>query len=552
MSLLIGIHAQEKKFTYVISNSENWQDVYSIIHYANLKDVGSDFLVSTKHGPILLDGINKNNYIRVISSKTKSFVINYDSMIRDKGFKGADEVVVKNANLELINDLPNIKNFIVVGNTYGYNAIAVAPYSILNKSWVFLADRANIGEIDSILSKRKVNSLIIYGSVDRDVRNTLAKYNPEIIDNGDRFVDNIEIVKKYLKMNPINQITLTNGEFIEKEIMSGREPVLFTGKQNVPDEIKNYIKSSNIKVGVLIGADLVGAATNIRRSTGISVIVKFARGARAPTGAISAVEGLDLFYLPVPIMKLDLSSAKYNRATSQLELVYKSDSTIPVFFKGTITPKTDSGEQTRIGDVDPIFIAPNDFKTVVYPDVKFSGNSISLDLFTLYGDTPTSLEKILEKKVNVTTINIIDKCEINIAGVKYSKPEGAFVVNIKNTGAVDCWVDSELSNVIIDKTKKTLGSEGSIKIKSGENGNIIIKQEMIGNDLQENNFVNVIAYYGQREDSLVKIMKGRFELKIELISYATIGLLTIGVIVIIAMIILFFLWKKRRDEDDDF
>ena len=278
-----------------------------------------------------MNSINKDNDIRVISSDKKSFVINYDSIIRDKGFKGADEVVVKNANLELINDLPNINNFIIVGNTYGYNAIAVAPYSVLTKSWVFLADRANIAEIDNILSKRNVNKMLIYGFVDREVRDTLDKYNPEVIDNGDRFKDNIDIVKKYLKTDPVNQITLTNGEFIEKEIMSGREPVLFTGKENVPDDIREYIKSSDIKVGVLIGADLVGAATNIRRSTGISVIVKFARGARAPAGAISAVEGLDLFYLPVPIMKLDLQSAKYNRATSQLELVYKSDSNIPVF-----------------------------------------------------------------------------------------------------------------------------------------------------------------------------------------------------------------------------
>ena len=172
-----------------------------------------------------------------------------------------------------------------------------------------------------------------------------------------------------------------------------------------------------------------------------------------------------------------------------------------------------------------------------------------MDLFTLYGETPTSLEKILEKKVNVETINIIDKCKIDIAGVKYSKPQRAFVIKVKNTGEVNCWVDAELDGTIVDRTKKTLGSEGSVKIDPKKSGEIILKQEMTDSDLQKNNFVNVIAYYGEREGSLIKILKGRFEIKIELISYATIGLILLGIIIIITMIILFVLWKRRKEDD---
>ena len=38
--------------------------------------------------------------------------------------------------------------------------------------------------------------------------------------------------------------------------------MLFTGRENVPDQIKEYLKNSDISVGVLIGNELVGAATN--------------------------------------------------------------------------------------------------------------------------------------------------------------------------------------------------------------------------------------------------------------------------------------------------
>ncbi|MFH1290634.1 MAG: hypothetical protein ABIH92_04460 [Nanoarchaeota archaeon] len=541
--------ASAADFNHVIANSENWKDVYSVMHYASLEGVGKDFLVSTRHGPILLNGINKKNDILVVSSRSVPFVINYDDMVGDRGFSSAEGLIVRDANLELIDELPEIKNFVVVSDTYGYNAIAAAPYAVVNNAWVFLVDRTNVDDIDVILSDRGVDELLIYGFVEREVRDTLEKYDPEIIDTGDRFEDNTRIVDKYLEIKPVQQVLLTNGEFIEREIMSGMNPVLFTGKENVPDKISDYLKSSDIEVGVLVGSDLVGAATNIRRSTGISVIVKFARGARNPTGAIAAVENLDLFYLPIPIVELSLHSAKYNRATSQLELTYKSESNIPVFFKGTITPISDSGERTRVGDAEPVFIAPNDFKTVAYPGVDFSGESLSVEVFTLYGDTPSSLEKILERTIDVEIVNVVDRCEIDVEGVKYSKPKESFIIKVKNIGSIDCWVDVELSDVIIDGIETTLGSEGSIKIKAGKSGKVVIEQEMSDEDLEENDFVDVIAYYGEREDGLIKVFQGRFELKIEIISLATIGLVALVLVIIIVIIFLLIAWRKRKEED---
>ncbi len=540
----------QQSFTHIISNSEDWKDVYSTMMYAKFENVGGDFLVSTKHGPLLMTGISKDNYIRVISSKESPFVLNYDGDLKSAGFKNADEVKVDSANLELISNLPDINNFVIVGSTYGYNAIAVAPYAVIDRAWVFFADRANIAEIDSFLSTKKPKEVIIYGFVDREVKGTLSKYNPKVIDTGDRFKDNIEITKKYLEINPTKQVLLSNGEFIENELMSGSGPILFTGKQNVPDQIRDYIKNSDIQVGVLIGADLVGTATNIRRSTGISVIVKFARGARAPTGAIASVEGLDLFYLPIPIMDLELHSAKYNKASSQLELTYKSNSNIPIFFKGTLTPKTESGEKTRIGDVEPIFIAPNDYKTMSYSDLDLTGDSILLGVFTLFGDAPTSLEKVLEKNINVEIVNVLDNCDIEIQKVKYSKPKQSFYLTIKNKVNYDCWVDAELKKVIVDNTGKTFGSEGSVNILKEKSSNIVIKQEMTDQDLQKNQFVNVAAYYGEREDGLVKMLQGKFPLSIETISFAAIGLISFVLIIIAAIIILFIVWKRRKDEED--
>lgn len=533
---------------YVISNSEDWKDVYSTVLYANLKGLDSDFLVSTSHGPILLNGINKDYELLIISSKENPLVFNYPDLATSKGFDPVEEIEVSSANLALIEELPEVNNFIVVGDSYGYNSIAVVAYALETNSWVFLANRGNVDDIDSILSTREIDNLLLYGYLDSEVTEVLSKYDPEIINTGDRFEDNIEIVKKYSGVGSISQVILSNGEFIEKEIMQGKNPLLFTGRENVPDKIAEYIKSSDIEIGVLIGNELIGAATNIRQSTGINVMVKFARSAREKTSGVSPVEGLDLFYIPVPNLNLSVYSIKYNKATSTLEVTYRSNSNMPAYFKGTITLITSSGN-IRVGDLEEIFIAPEDFKTVVYEGVELSDGDISAEVFVLYGESPSSLDRVLQGTYDVEVVDVLDRCELDIRRLKYNLQEKAFIVKLKNVGDVECWTDVELKDILINRLKQTLGSDDPQKVLPGRSKRIFIYESLTESDLEENNFVKVVAYYGERKDSLVHVFDKTFEL-----SYQRFSLLTYIIfifILIIILIVVLLIIAKRREKDED-
>ena len=549
IGLLISITSliSAENFTNILSNSENWQDVYSIMHYANLKNVEGDFITSTEHGTVILNGINKENKIKVITSKDNPYLFNYKETIESQGFQGVEEIIVEDANLELINDLPEIQNFIIVGDSFGYNAIAVIPYAILTDSWVFLANRLNAQEIDFILSERNVKTILIYGYVDREVRDAIEKYNPEVIDNEDRFQDNIEIVEKFLAIQPTKQVLLTNGEFIEKELMKGKEPIIFTGKENVPDQIRDYLKDSMIEIGVLIGNDLINTATNIRRSTGISVMVKFARGARSQQSGISAVEGLDLFPLPTPTMNLELHSVKYNKINSQLEVTYKSSSNIPIYFKGTITVKSDT-ESIKVGDTQPTFITPGNFKTVIYPLELKSLEDLSAEIYTIYGDSKSSSDRILEKEIDIGVIEVLDKCKIEIKDLKYNKQSKSFIIEIKNLENANCWVSVELEDVLTGYTKKTIGTEKSIEIPAKKSKAISIKEEITEEDLISNKVINLIAHYGEREENLVNIIQGEFELNVDNLTTITYAILILLLLIILLIVFLFVL-KKDDDEE---
>lgn len=531
---------------YVISNSDNWEDVYSSVLYANLEGFGSDFLVSTAHGPLLLNGINKENELLIVTSKESPFVFNYGSFAEAEGFASVTELEVSSANLELISRLPNIKNFIIVSDAYGYNSMAVIAYALETKSWVFLASRSNLDEINSILNSRTVDSLLLYGYLDSEITETLSEYNPKIINTGDRFQDNINLVKEYSKIKPITQVILSNGGFVEKEIMQGKNALLFTGVDNVPVKIADYIKDSEIEIGVLIGNELIGAATNIRQSTGMNVMVKFARSARERTSGVSAVEGLDLFPLPMPNLNLTLYSIKYNKATSTIEVTYESNSNMPAYFKGTLTLISQSGTK-KIGDLEEIFIAPEEFKTVVYNGIEIPDENLSVDLFTLYGETPTSLDRVLKGRYGVQIVNVIDRCSLDLRKLKYNFQEKAFIVKIKNSADVECWTSVELKEVTINKIKTTIGTDSAVSIKPGRAKRIFIYETMTKADLEENNFVKVVAYYGERRDSLVNLIEKRFEL-----DYQRFNSLTYIIFILVILIIIFIILAiiaRKKDED---
>lgn len=536
-----GVYAKE----HLIVNSEDWKDVYSAMHYANLKGYDSDFLTSTAYGPILLGDIPKTKDITIISSKNRPFVFGYKQTAEDMGFASVNEKMVGSANLELIEELKGIKNFIVVEDSYGYNAIAVTPYAILTNSWVFLADRANIAEIEMILNRRDVKNVMIYGYVDREISDALKKYNPKIINTGDRFNDNIEIVKEYKKLKETKQISLSNGEFIERELMAGDHPILFTGRTNVPDQIANYLKNSDFKVGVLVGNDLINAATNIRRNTGLSIMVKFAQGARTRTAGVSAVEGLDLFPVPTPTLNLEVYSVKYNKASSQIEVSYHSLANVPMYIKGTLTVVV-NGETKKVGDLDPVFIAPKDYKTLIYPIKILADTDLEAEVYVLFGEAPTSLDRQLKKTYKMGLINLIDKCKIKVNYIKYNKQAKSFYIGVKNLADVGCYVDIELEGVEINEVKKTIGAEGSELIGAGKKGRIEIPKRMDSVDLKNNQFISLVAYYGEREETLVNVYKGKFKLDIDRFTGMT--YLIVGVIALLVLLILFLFRLKREKE----
>lgn len=535
-------------FDRVIANSGNWQDVYSSMLFASLEGKQSNFLVSQKHGAILLYSIPTTESLLVVSSRQQPYVFSYKSFLESRGYKEVEELSTRTANLDLAARFTNISKYIIIDPAYGYNAISAAPYAIASRHYVLFADSRNIDDVVAFLEERTPDSVILFGQLDREVKDAMAQFSPETINEGDRFSNNLVLVDRYLTFRPTKQVILTNGEFIEAGLMNGKDPVIFIGKTNVPDIVRDYIKKSDTEVGILIGNELISTATFIRRQLGISVFVKFAQGARTPKGAVAQVEDLDRFKMPSYDFLLEIVSISYNKATRSLEVTYRNPTDLALYLKGTITVD-DDGEKKVTGDTEPVFIDKRGTKTIVYTidtdgnPLNLLGNNLAADLFTIYGEGPKAMENALQAHLAITSIDILDDTQVEIVGVYYDKSAQKFFVTVENVGEVDAYVQPEMVDLLINDQTVTVASDAVVLVKKGRRAKIPISIAMVDADFAANPTIKVRAFYGERELALIKMTEKSFALQF---GGGSTMFVVYGAIILVIVLLFLFLGTKKR------
>lgn len=545
----------------VVINSGDWKDVYSSMMYANLRGMPASFITDAPHATALPNYLDKNQDILLVEAETSPFFANYEGTLTTEGFAVSGTYKSPGgveANLHFIGELPDITNFIVLDDSYGYNAISVAPYAVKSRSWVLFADHENIDEISGFLDGRTVTNLLIYGRVDRQVNDSLSIYNPEIIDYGDRFDNNIAIVKKYQDISEASQIVFTNGEFIENEIMSGRESVLFIGTNVIPEQTVNYLNGSGIETGVVIGNALTDAASMITARTDMHVFIKFGQGRGAGGGgAFSLVETLDEFPLPKYELVMSIVSVDYNQGTGGLEVVYRNDANIDIFSKSAVSVFVDGTQVATVGDEEAIVIIEGTTLGVSYdcPELATQPSletaNITADVYTVFGESPRSLNRLLQQTLGVGIITFVDQSTIDATKVLYTKKTERLSVTITNIGDVPCYVRPDVLLRIGGREQSYSVVDDPLYLPVGGSESPSCRVGMTDADIADNQIVPVHVSYGEREKMLGKGLDKDLPLEIATM-FSTKQLLAnpailagLAAVVLIAAVILL---RRRRKE----
>lgn len=521
----------------VVINSADWQDVYLGAHYAAFNNIKSNFLISSEHASIVpetLDTTKKN--VLLVESDKAPFAFNYKTNLEGAGFT-VDEIIASGTTLNIeLAKRANTSSFIVVDDLSGYNAISIAPYAAQEKYFVLFGNKKNIDELYFFLKSNGVSRMIIYGFLDIDVKNKLAEFKPELINNGSRFDNNIDLLKRY---KSIKQLTLTNGEFIEGGIMSGTEPVLLIGKERVPDRVVEYIKESGIKKGLVIGTELSGLAYQLKQATNMTIFVKFGQG--LTNGGTSEVKSLDMFPLPKYNLAIDINSVKYNRATKDLEVTYGNTENTGAYLRSSIEILSKGVRITTLGDREPAYADSNSMVTLAYK-TELSGQNLTAKFTTMFGEVPGSFERVLYKEMNIEMIDISDSSSLNISKVSYDKKAHKLKVGITNTGAVNIYAKTQVKFLVYgEETIKV--QDKAMFLEAGASKEAVFITTLSDTNIEENPLINVRVNYGQRESALVKVIEGNYPLQV-----AKDYVIPIILLVLIMVLVMFQIQKKKKLE----
>ena len=346
----------------VIINSQDWRDIYTGILYAQLIGKDVHYVAEKTQGLQLINEvIDKNKKEVLLIESENPTAIGYESLLKNAGFTvekySSDDPY--QTNLEFAQKAiqeKDIHSFIVIDADLGYEAVSVAPYALLNQAFVLFADAENSDQIKELLTSEENNkTVLLYGHLDRKVKEDLQALHSEVINTGEDSLDNIEIVSRFLEQQPTKQIIFTSGEVLEKSFFNQEFPVLLIGTDLIPEQTLDFLQDSSITTAVVIGYDLFSNAKKIKDATGIKVLLKYGQGRN------SELYALDVFPLPKYDLKIDIASIRYNTLNHQLEVTYRNTGNAYTLVQALSHRILSDGDPVaEVGDEKPLQLNPDD------------------------------------------------------------------------------------------------------------------------------------------------------------------------------------------------
>lgn len=523
-----------------IANSGNWHTTYSAGILASINGQPFNYLISQKHSESIQTEITPGATITVIESTTVPYVKNYANRLSNNGFKATTILVPEdNANLDLA-QRSGVKTFIIVDPTYAYNAISAIPYATATKTYVLFANRDNINAVSNFLQTIIPEQLTILGDVDTEVSQALQPYNPQLINEGSRFKDNIKLAELARQETNAKQLIFTNGAFLEPDFFTSKKPIIYIGTDTTPDETLTYLQQSPYEAAVVIGNQLIGSAEYIKDETQLSVFIKFAKGVSGAGELFKDVQGLDTYPVPVIDLLLTIEDIYYNLETQQIELIINNKKDARTYLTNNILISGNGQPIQTVGDDEPQLIQAQTAQGYTY-DADLSEHlteDLTADILTTYGATPTEYEKELSETRDIIIEENSGTCDITINRAEYDKDTQRFKIHLSSD---DCYARVELQDVIIGDQPETLTS--STEAVKGTTI-VQIKQRMDDVDLADNPTVNVRVTYGSRANILNNAKEET--LTLHLGTPFNSQTILIGIIAILAIIIIILLWKRKK------
>ncbi len=528
----------------VVVNSVDARDVISGAAYANVIGDSVVFVPQKADLTIFLSKVKNGGKVTLLQSNNPVY-INLEDIFASNKINITKKVQLGSAedNEITLAQMASPDGYIIVTSDYGYPSISALPYAKLKKYYVMLGFSDNA---QNIVKAVKGKPIILFGYVSPEISNALdaagAKY--EIMNNRDKYLDNIEMVKRYISASPTNTFLMSDGNELEESLINANSPVLFVS-QIIPDATQGFVHGQASKGQVIlniIGSGLIQPVYNMKKGIDAefganTCIARLKIGEAVPFSSNTPQES-DTIALPAPYTEPYIGSSAYNTNTKTLDITIGNKGNAPAYLS--------MGVKVYVGNavigVFPStrdFVNPNEKKGYSFNITVPEGSEGAMvaEMSVLYGLSNLSLDSAFVDMKNISSITFVDQSSASVENAKYDKSRKALSFLLRNNGTVKAYYKVAVSAADAAGSAVSFTDDRVFALGPGETRVVMYDMLPFGDAVKS---VSVRLSYGARDGFLLN--SASFAAKMEENS----TLLFAAAIVLAAIIIAALLMIRKK------
>ncbi|MEM4272089.1 MAG: hypothetical protein QXH30_00715, partial [Candidatus Bilamarchaeaceae archaeon] len=531
-------------------NSLDYEDVDSGVLYANL--MGEEIYYITPPTDLRTAVLNVGQRdVELFESASKPAVVGYQEALEENG-RTVRKTLSSDPfsfNLKLA-EKSGASSYIIMDPAYPYNTISLFSYAKYAHSFVIFADKEHAEAISSFLYSKSTKEIIIFGAVDQEVKDSLISKGIKFdqIDNGDKYLDNVEILKRfYSKFESKSQILMADGTFYDQAVTQGQQPTLLvsnTVPKQTEDFLSGMVRNEKIKVAVLIKPDYTGMVYDLMKRINSEYAEKkfsvFVKMGQASAGQ-ETPGPLDVYPLPSATLNVAFVGVQYNTAAKQLELILENKGSINTFTTSSIKVYSDGGLVVTLGDTAPQILQKGQKRGFSYPLTIANPGELSANITVYYSSSRLAYERGFNTFVQLGNVAFNDASQLEISKATYDHAADRVSIKVTNTGSQDVYFHasvnytSEAGSASIDNPEVKVLQPGQSTVTQ-ISGLLIEGSELPSLEM------NAIVNYGGREAFLVK----QAIAPVEIVSGP--DWLLIALAVLAALLLLYWLFARKKEQ----
>ncbi|PIT84157.1 hypothetical protein COU37_04820 [Candidatus Micrarchaeota archaeon CG10_big_fil_rev_8_21_14_0_10_45_29] len=331
-----GVSEFAAKNTYVVLNSQNYEDLVSGAVWAAQKGYNFAFIANNGQGALWKEKFSSTeaNYyyfesaspvflgmegqLKPATSADTQFML--DETIAagklHRSFENPKLIYAKEERLSSLFAQMSKTNFaIIVAKGRGQDAISAAPYAAAKGGGIYFATGQDAPALaQSLLNKGK--DVLAYG----EICDSIIPFESEIncINRGSIFLDNSYLLQLYSEEFSPSQALFASGKVFESSIISTKYPIALVGRTEASPELIGWIASSKIGSGLVFEGDanIKGAIATIKQERALPVFVKLGEGSLGS----SNMQPLNTMQLPCSATMVEITSVIYLEESGGFEM----------------------------------------------------------------------------------------------------------------------------------------------------------------------------------------------------------------------------------------